>query len=763
MSSGSWVVRGVDPSAREEAREAAARQGVSLAEYLTEALQRKRDERAGLIPDVDSGSERPSNAVRTRIESMERRVQTAAASFDDALGSIDRAMFDLAERFDGAEAATQETAQALAEAREHFTLVAEAITERLAQVESGAEAVTEGFETTRQAVADSQEKLLAEIEAVSQRASDALTQSRDAIIAEVSRDLSAFDSETRHLIETGLAQARDAATTAAQEAQAAASAAMGDVWALREAIEQRLLRAHAEANERLEGALMEAAVLNAEITERVDLGERRNARAHDELAASVAESESNLRADLLEAVVSLRETDAAIAQTTDTIVDDARIARLEFTAACVELKRAMDHLAEDGRGAAGVLRDAFTAADEALASHIEALAASSAAATEELRQTFSAADAALTLQIESLAASSAEANDAVRHDFTSALEELRNGQLGANARLRLLDEAIGTDQNGVSLMARLGQIEAELMGATRIGFSLGARIGQIESDLADTSAHEAVEARITRIEKTLEQSDMEDAIARLGASLHELAERPVDKLDPSLLARFDGLGERISLQETFAAQAAQARQDMEAGLDRVSARVADAIHAIEHKLGALQDAQRATADQNALTSLEAALDQRIQALSRAVPDLAGVEGALAETERRQAEVVAGIANDVSRLSDMVDARLRNVEQFCETTSGKTASRSDLAKVVSILEDRLSSLERRDDVSSERIGVELTAMRQRIDERFSQIEQRSVRAIERLSETVALIGAKLNQRQENMVLELVDRVSATPQR
>jgi hypothetical protein len=752
MSSGSWVVRGVDPSAREEAREAAARQGVSLAEYLTEALQRKREERASLAPEFDAGLDRPTNAVRARLEAMERRVQAAAGSFDEALGSIDRAMFDLAERFDGAEAATHENAQALAEAREHFTLVAEAVTERLAIVESGAAALTEGYAATHEAVATSQQALFEQIEAAARHAAEALAESRDAIIAEVSRDLEAFDAETRGFVEAGLTEAREAAAAAAREAAAAASAAMGDVWALREAIEQRLARAHIDSNERLQAALMEAAVLNAEITERVDLGERRNARAHDDLAASVAESESNLRADLLEAVVALRETDAALAQTTDTIVDDARIARQEFTAACVELKRAMDHLAEDGRGAASVLRDAFTAADEALAGHIEALAASGAEATNEVRA-----------QLEALAASSAGATEEVRRELTTALEELRNGQLGANARLRLLDEAIGTDQNGVSLMARLGQIEAELMGATRIGFSLGARIGQIESDLADTSAHEAVEARITRIEKTLEQSDMEDAIARLGASLHELAERPVDKLDPSLLARFDGLGERISLQETFAAQAAQARQDMEAGLDRVTSRVAEAIQAIEHKLGALQEAQRATADQNALASLEAALDQRIQALSRAVPDLAGVEGALAETERRQAETVASIANDVSRLSDMVDARLRNVEQFCETTSGKTASRSDLAKVVSILEDRLSSLERRDDVSSERIGVELTAMRQRIDERFSQIEQRSVRAIERLSETVALIGAKLNQRQENMVLDLVDRVSAAPKR
>ena len=145
----SWSVKGIDPKVREAAREAAARQGMSLGEYLSHALQQQ----TGVEPSAHrpapqatrvrrlSPSRRRRARPRTacvrracrrclmktrktigagagsryaprvtdpvrlaqRIESIERRTQLAVTGLDRAVSTIDRSVLGLAARIEDAE------------------------------------------------------------------------------------------------------------------------------------------------------------------------------------------------------------------------------------------------------------------------------------------------------------------------------------------------------------------------------------------------------------------------------------------------------------------------------------------------------------------------------------------------------------------------------------------------------------------------------------------------------------------------------------
>ena len=117
----SWSVKGIDPKVREAAREAAARQGMSLGEYLEPRArgpsawrrQRRRTPQTPPQPatprarratsaqaiddsedDWSVGGSTPRTADPTRlaqrIELIERRTQLAVTGLDRAVSTIDR-------------------------------------------------------------------------------------------------------------------------------------------------------------------------------------------------------------------------------------------------------------------------------------------------------------------------------------------------------------------------------------------------------------------------------------------------------------------------------------------------------------------------------------------------------------------------------------------------------------------------------------------------------------------------------------------------
>ncbi len=159
----SWSVKGIDPKIREAAREAAARSGLSLGEYLSAALQGHRPPPVTLQPPQRETSPQRSRTARfgspayeaddeedwhvsgpttlprvtdpvrlaQRIDSIERRTQLAVTGLDRAVSTIDRSMLGLAARIEDAERVSEESADRIAEALEHFRVAGDTLGGRL--------------------------------------------------------------------------------------------------------------------------------------------------------------------------------------------------------------------------------------------------------------------------------------------------------------------------------------------------------------------------------------------------------------------------------------------------------------------------------------------------------------------------------------------------------------------------------------------------------------------------------------------------------
>ncbi len=137
----SWSVKGIDPKVREAAREAAARQGMSLGEYLNQALASGQLGGGGSQTPSQNKTQLPARSTRARgfglqhndydaeddwnvsdarqidpsrlaqrMESIERRTQLAVTGLDRAVSTIDRSVLGLAARIEDAEAASNEAA-----------------------------------------------------------------------------------------------------------------------------------------------------------------------------------------------------------------------------------------------------------------------------------------------------------------------------------------------------------------------------------------------------------------------------------------------------------------------------------------------------------------------------------------------------------------------------------------------------------------------------------------------------------------------------
>ena len=223
----SWSVKGIDPKVREAAREAAARQGMSLGEYLNQALasgqlggggaqtpphnslqQPPRAPRARFgsqTTDYDSeddwnvGDARAADPTRLaqRIESIERRTQLAVTGLDRAVSTIDRSVLGLAARVEDAEAASSEAAERIADALEQFRNAGDTLSGRLQRAEQ-----------TSQEISDVKERLehqVAVAEEVARRAEAAASflttemGGRDAVIAQTLSEARAVAEEAaRH-------------------------------------------------------------------------------------------------------------------------------------------------------------------------------------------------------------------------------------------------------------------------------------------------------------------------------------------------------------------------------------------------------------------------------------------------------------------------------------------------------------------------------------------------------------------------------------
>jgi localization factor PodJL len=684
----SWSLAGIDPKVREAAREAAARQGMTLAEYLNAALAARQQSSASPGPSAPHAGPRPrprfgssgdqaddadwrttavskaadASSLAQRMELIERRTQLAVAGLDRAVATIDRSLVGLASRIEDAEAMSAEAAARIADALEHFRVAGDTLggdvdgaRARLENQAAVAEEIARRAEATANYLASTMDN-------------------RDAQVAQT------------------LAQARAIAEEAAEHAARASADAVKELRRLQQEFAERLSetetstrRAVASAIESVraeatgdmigasDGLLEQVARLEADVAAR--LGDFDQLKSdHAALIARIERAEANAR----EATAGLRQAaGAAIADLRNAqLTLAARVKQVEDVgeagADLTDLRHAQQDIAErlaalEAKTDASPVIDAL-AAFEARIAQIE----NEGAKSEQFAHVDGAVktlDASLQRLAARIAETESTANTAIR-----TLEETVSS---IGARVEQVDAAQETETLRAMLEQRLDSM----------ALSVSQMVGEARTELADQlqAALEGVASK-----------GLEDALADVNARLANAERRQAQTI------------EAISLE-----------------IKRMSETVDKRLRAVE----ARNDDAAAVAVREELSRMASTLEQRFD-----------------EIERREAAAFDRMGLEVGRLSERLDERVGAVE--VRSAQAIEHVGEQVARMAERFSQRHEALARelgeRMVDSEERTGQRLADAINSMMQRLAEVEASSAEAIAPVQKAVSRVASKLEQ-------------------
>lgn len=711
----SWSVTGIDPEVQEAAREAAERQGMSLGEYLNQALSnqdaasppapesaRARVQRLGAgaeSEDHEDGQAGDPTRLAQRIESIERRTQLAVTGLDRAVSTIDRAVLGLAARIEDAETLSGQAAERIAEALEHFRSAGETLSGRVERAEhetAQSRKALDGAASELSSVKERLEHQASVAEEVARRAEAAATfltgemESRDAAIAQT------------------LAEARAVAEEAARQASEACADAVSELRRLQEEMSDRLVETETSTRRAIETAISEVrsetssetrGTREALLEEVVRLeGEiARRVGTVDQLMADQAA----LIARIERAEAGSRESTAGLRQAAGAAIADLRNAQLTLSARVKqvedvagasdavdvsELRQAQHDIAER-LVSLEAKTDASPVAD--VLAELELRLANVATADDKLDHVDGAVkslDQSLQRLAERIAETETTANTAIRtlEETVSSLgaRAEQNAALPETEALRaMLEQRLDTMAQSVSQMvgeARhelAGQLQAALDGAG--GEKLGGALADVDRRLAaaehrQTQAIEAISIEVKRMSETVDKR-LRTVEERNDDAAASAVREEVSRMAATLEQRFDDIERR----ET----AAFDRMGLEVGRlserleDRVGAAETRSAQAIEH-IGE-QVARMAERFSQRHDTLSHELSERVadseeRASGRVAEAIGSIMQRLAEVEEHSQEAIAPVQKAVASVA----AKLEQFESSRSEATPAPANRFD---------------------------------------------------------------------------------------
>lgn len=744
----------LDPEIRAQVAPAAAAQGVSLNDYLTELLLEQaletmlQGEPETVAPKATSfvppiGKSRETFAVRHRLDAQDRRIAIAVGSLDNAINAVDGSVLSLASRVDETEAVFGEAAETLSQALNELSDKLSGVREQLAAAEGGLSTLNSASASAHAELAEKYSDLDQRLILVDDIARDADRAAADLSLAHellkqaVAKDFAAFSEDTTGRISADLDQLREAAIAAARHADAAAAQLVSELRTLRESVEARLAESAAETQARMQATFADSAERHAALYARLSNHERAAAQsaehararlidiedaaqaalevtadglraAHAALAVDLAcvnrdgrASVEALRGDTARDLGALRDgqaavqarlklADSAIANTIGDVgaARDTIERRIAESAAMARAELAQAHEGWSGRFDALAARLADSASDTADAHHIvtaeiHRVEACTLAALEKATQDRAWLESLLRAELGEAAQARAAADNTLQRELNDATHASRAQFEEMRQRMQHDVAALRGQQAGVQ--ARVDAVAAALAGDGQVGAAL--------------KRLPALDANLARVEAALESAETDAALAELGQRVNALAARLGNSAEESL-ARMEDARTRLGLQETRVTETADRVHDLARLFGRLSAQSADAttqsgdrLHKLELAFADLELAHDAKGGE------AAALNERV----------AAVGPRLAELEQRQTDALEQLRADIAQFLGENDRRLTAIESLGDGAD---------------------------------LSAEFQMLRQRVEERLIEAERKSVRALEQVVDTVALIGRKL---------------------
>jgi localization factor PodJL len=709
-SAQSWSVKGIDPKVREAAREAAARQGMSLGEYLNQALanqgmgggahppqQQQQPARVrmsryamGARSDIEededwqvgSPPQRPSDPTRLaqRIESIERRMQLAVTGLDRAVSTIDRSVLGLAARIEDAEAVSGEAAERVAEALEHFRLAGDTLGGRLESAEHETHA-------SRLAL----DEATSELSAAKQRLEHQVSVAEEvARRAEAAASFLTTEMEHRETaIAQTLAEARAVAEEAARQASEASADAVSELRRLQEEMSERLAESENSTRHAIQTAIAETTNENRGTREAL-LEEV--VRLEGEIAKRVGNVEQ-LRADqaaliarVERAEAAARESTAGLRQAAGAAIADLRNAQLTLSARVkqvedvagtsgaidlTDLRQAQQDIAErlaslERKTEASPVTDALAAFERRLAG-VENGGVNSDK-LDQVDGVVKTLDRSLQRLADRIAETESTANTAIRtlEETVSSLGA-RIEQGGAaqetEAVRAMLEQRLDTMAQSVSQMvgeARdelAGQLQAALEGVAGEGLEgaladVNRRLAAAERRQAQTI--EAISLEIKRMSETVDKR-LRAVEARNDDAAASAVREELSRMATTLEERFDEIEQREAAAfDRMGLEVGRLSERLEDRVGAVETRSAQAIEHVGEQVARMAERFNQRHELLSRELGERMLDSEERAGARVADAISSIMQRLAEVEEHSQEAIAPVQKAVSSVASKLD-------------------------------------------------------------------------------------------------------------
>ena len=353
----------------------------------------------------------------------------------------------------------------------------------------------------------------------------------------------------------------------------------------------------------------------------------------------------------------------------------------------------------------------------------------------------------------------------------SALARIRSGQDELMDRLRKLERSgTGGDTAPVrAVEAALGKVAARLYETER---DFRAEIDGLldREERRKDGTEKSVRSLAERIEEAERRTRAEDQ------SLRDLVEQRHGDMSRALEGVHDN--SRAMQRRLVAAESAthQAAEVLAKSHERLEARLAQLEQRNSSSMSQEQFQQRF--DRLAVELAEVIRDTRrefasqIDTLARSggaggqfEKALQATEARLSAAETRQADTLARISQEVSRLARAIDRRFTDNEVRLEARFREAEQQRNHQRSQADIETRLDDVRRESSHAVRQIGEQVAKLGETLAERVSTAEERSARALEaageRMARVVETLDANGRARSEDDVLQ--ERISASEER
>ncbi len=706
MSENSWDLQGVDPAIRDEALEEAARRGVALSDYLTEILL-AADQAAGVLTepspeehsapeDLDSSLQAPF-AVRHRLDLIEKRLAASIDGLGTDVRELDGALTDLAGRIDNAGALAEDTAETVNVALQEIRASVAALRKRTGD----AETETDALEQSNGAAHRALEQRLAAVECAASVAGDAtaaVARSQEALKHAVAGDFRELAEGFAQRLGAGLRDAHALQTAAAERTDAAVDELMRQVRDLQATVEIQLADSAEQTRQRMQAAVQELAGRLDTVALRVADAAQNASRASGELADRLAEAEQAAESQFGAITEAMRRSGTELRADLNAVREVQQMAQARMKLTDAAIVSTLDEVAAlretvDRRLTKAQTRHDQTSADlQARFSAVEARAASSASDASQAKLVLASeierVEACALAALEKLGAD-ISASRATAHEFRAGLER----------------DIAGLREDQTNAVDRVKSLETSLAAVREAGTPRDERLSRLESQQAATTD---LAERLAKVEQATVGAASEQALAGLRLQVGRLAARAdAERVDPAVLQR---LGARLAAQEAHMREAAERADKLASSMSEFNAQRGDLDAQAEHRLLHLELGQAELHERASAANGRA--EAEIASLARRVQDF-----------------------DQSQTAALDALRLR-IAEFIADNERRLAG-LEAAPEINSIDAHLQELTRRD------LAAEFEVLRVRVEERMLGVENRSVRALEQVSESIALLEHNMN--------------------